>query len=83
MPAGYTIAPHSHPTDEHVTVLSARSVRDGQTVGQLRSVGRSYALLPEADAAFREAIGPPPSRSTAWTVRRHLLNAADDPSKKK
>ena len=25
MPAGYTIAPHWHPTDEHVTVLSGHA----------------------------------------------------------
>jgi ketosteroid isomerase-like protein/quercetin dioxygenase-like cupin family protein len=86
MPAGYTIAPHSHPTDEHVTVLSGTfGLGMGETVGQLKDLpAGGYALLPAAMPHFAKAL-------TAATVQvdgmgpfvLNYVNAADDPSKKK
>lgn len=87
MPAGYKIAPHWHPTDEHVTVLSGKFALgmgdkfDKSTMKGL-SAG-SYALLPAdmhhyamaktAVIVQVEALGP-----FALTY----VNPADDPSKR-
>jgi quercetin dioxygenase-like cupin family protein len=86
MPAGYKIAPHWHPTDEHVTVLSGTfalgmgDTFDAKASKTLTSGG--YALLPAEMRHF------------AWTkdgatVQVHgmgpfvlnYVNPADDPSK--
>src|SRR3954462_8125533 len=86
MPAGYKIAPHWHPTDEHVTVLSDTfalgmgDTFDAKASKTLPSGG--YALLPAEMRHF------------AWTkdgatVQVHgmgpfvlnYVNPADDPSK--
>jgi quercetin dioxygenase-like cupin family protein len=86
MPAGYKIAPHWHPTDEHVTVLSGSFVLgmgdkfDAATMKTLPAGG--YALLPAEMRHFAMA-------KTAATVQVHgtgpfvlnYVNPADDPSK--
>jgi quercetin dioxygenase-like cupin family protein len=86
MPAGYKIAPHWHPTDEHVTVLSGTfSLGQGDTFDPKATKSLSpggYALLPAEMRHF------------AWTkdgatVQVHgtgpfvvnYVNPADDPSK--
>jgi ketosteroid isomerase-like protein len=87
LPAGYTIAPHWHPTDEQVTVLAgtfALGMGDtlDKTTLQDLAVG-GYALLPAQMRHFAVA-------KTAATIQVHGLgpfvinyvNAADDPSKK-
>ena len=86
MPARYKIAPHSHPTDEHVTVLSGTfGLGMGETFGNVKDLpAGSYAVLPAAMRHFAMAV-------TAATVQVdgmgplvfNYVNAADDPSKKK
>jgi quercetin dioxygenase-like cupin family protein len=87
MPAGYKIAPHWHPTDEHVTVLSgtfALGMGEKFDKASLKTlpVG-GYALLPAEMRHFALA-------TTATTVQVHgqgpfvltYVNPADDPSKR-
>jgi quercetin dioxygenase-like cupin family protein len=86
MPAGYKIAPHWHPTDENVTVLSGTfGLGMGETFGAVKDLpAGSYAVLPAAMRHFAKAV-------TATTVQVdgmgpfvvNYVNAADDPSKKK
>ena len=86
MPAGYTIAPHWHPTDEHVTVISGTfGLGMGETLGDVKGLpAGSYALLPAEMRHFAKAV-------TATTVQVDgmgpfvltYVNPADDPSKKK
>jgi ketosteroid isomerase-like protein/quercetin dioxygenase-like cupin family protein len=86
LPAGYKIAPHWHPTDEHVTVLSGTfGLGMGETFGTVKDLpAGSYALLPAGMRHYAMAV-------TATTVQvdgmgpfvLNYVNAADDPSKKK
>ena len=85
VPAGYKIAPHWHPTDEHVTVLSGTLALgmgekfDKATMTKVRAGG--YALLPAEMRHYAMAI-------TAVTIQVHgegpfaltYVNPADDPS---
>jgi len=87
MPAGYKIAPHWHPTDEHVTVISGTFALgmgdkfDEKTMKVLPAGG--YALLPADMRHFALA-------KTDSTVQVHgmgpfaltYVNPADDPSKR-
>lgn len=85
MPAGYKIAPHWHPTDEHVTVLSgtfALGMGDTFDKNKMQGLGTGgYALLPAEmrhyAMARTEAIvqvhGMGPFKLT-------YVNPADDPS---
>jgi quercetin dioxygenase-like cupin family protein len=87
MPAGYKIAPHWHPTDEHVTVLSgtfALGMGEKFNNGSLKSLpSGSYALLPAEmrhfamakTAAIVQVSGRGPFVLT-------YVNPADDPSKR-
>jgi quercetin dioxygenase-like cupin family protein len=86
MPAGYKIAPHWHPTDEHVTVISGTfSLGMGDTF----DANATKALAPGGYALL-----PAEMRHFAWTkdgatVQVHgmgpfvinYVNPADDPSK--
>jgi quercetin dioxygenase-like cupin family protein len=88
MPAGYKVAPHWHPTDEHITVLS----------GTL-SIGMGDTLDTEHGKTLRAggyAVAPANMHHYAWTqtgatIQLHLngpfaityVNPADDPSAKK
>ena len=86
MPAGYKIAPHWHPTDERVTVLSGTfGLGMGEKFGNVKDLpAGSYALLPADMRHFAMAV-------TATTVQvdgmgpfvLNYVNQADDPSKKK
>jgi ketosteroid isomerase-like protein len=86
LPAGYRIAPHWHPTDEHVTVLAGTfGLGMGDTFGNVKDLpAGSYALLPADMRHFAMAV-------TATTVQvdgmgpfvLNYVNAADDPSKQK
>lgn len=85
MPAGYKIAPHWHPTDEHVTVISGTFALgmgekfDKQALKELPAGG--YALLPAQMRHYAYAM-------TDATVQVHgmgpfaltYVNPADDPS---
>src|SRR5437773_8120872 len=87
MPAGYKIAPHWHPTDEHVTVVSGTFALgmgdkfDKATMKGLPAGG--YAFLPAEMRHFAMA-------TTATTVQvegpgpfvLNYVNPADDPSKR-
>lgn len=87
MPAGYKIAPHSHPTDEHVTVLSGTlAAAMGNTFDEkaLKDlVAGSYANMATGMNHYVQARTP-------TVVQVHgmgpfvvnYVNAADDPSKK-
>jgi quercetin dioxygenase-like cupin family protein len=87
MPAGYKIAPHWHPTDEHVTVLAGTMAvgmgeKFDETTMKALPVG-GYALLPADMRHFAMA-------KTAATIQIHgqgpfmltYVNPADDPSKR-
>jgi quercetin dioxygenase-like cupin family protein len=87
MPAGYRIAPHWHPTDEHVTVLFGTFALgmgdefDKATMKDLPAGG--YALLPAEMHHYALA-------KTEATVQVHgmgpfaltYVNPGDDPSKR-
>jgi quercetin dioxygenase-like cupin family protein len=87
MPAGYKIAPHWHPTDEHVTVLSGTlALGMGDTFDKVAMKdlpAGGYALLPADMRHFVRA-------RTAVTVQvagagpfvLTYVNPADDPSKR-
>jgi quercetin dioxygenase-like cupin family protein len=86
LPAGYKIAPHWHPTDEHVTVLSGTLALgmgekfDKAAMKDLPAGG--YGLMPAEMRHFAMA-------KTAAIVQVHgmgpfaltYVNPADDPSK--
>jgi hypothetical protein len=87
MPAGYKIAPHWHPTDEHVTVLQGTFALgmgekfDAASMTELPAGG--YALLPTEMRHYAMA-------KTDAVVQVHgmgpfaltYVNPADDPSKR-
>lgn len=88
MPAGYVIAPHWHPTDEHVTVLSGTvALGMGEKFDQsaLKDVPTGGYFV--APAEMRHFF----TTRTAATIQVHgmgpfavnYVNPADDPSKKK
>ena len=88
LPAGYTIAPHWHPTDEHVTVLAGTfafgmgDTLDKAAMQDLPAGG--YALMPAQMHHYAMA-------KTAVIVQIHAMgplafnyvNPADDPSRPK
>ena len=84
MPAGYKIAPHWHPTDEHVTVISGTF---SMGMGEKFDAAATKALPPGG-----YAVMPAEMRHFAWTkqgatVQVHgigpfaltYVNPADDP----
>jgi quercetin dioxygenase-like cupin family protein len=87
MPAGYKIAPHWHPTDEHVTVLAGTfSLGMGDTFDKAAMKdlpAGGYVLLPAEmrhyamarTAATVQVSGPGP-------FALNYVNPADDPSKR-
>src|SRR3989442_1172181 len=87
MPAGYKVAPHWHPTDEHVTVLSGTfSVGMGnkfEASGMKDLAAGGYGMLPAEMRHFASA-------KTASTIQVHgmgpfaltYVDPKDDPSKR-
>jgi ketosteroid isomerase-like protein len=87
LPAGYTLRPHWHPTDEHLTVLSGTFSAamgkefDDKALGDLPA--GSYAVMAATMPHFARA-------KTAVTLQVHgmgpfvvnYINAADSPAKK-
>lgn len=88
MPDGYTIKPHFHPTDEHITVISGSfKIGMGDKVeaakmetltaggfGTAPANMHHYAIAKGHTVVQVHAIGP---------FQLTYVNAADDPSKKK
>jgi quercetin dioxygenase-like cupin family protein len=87
IPAGYKIAPHSHPTDEHVTVLSGTL---GLGMGDVLDHKKGKVLK-----AGGYGVAPANMHHFAWTSKGAVIqvdmigpfqityvNPADDPSKK-
>lgn len=84
LPAGYTIPPHWHPTDEHITVLSgtvAFGMGDAMVGKQMQDLAAGgYAVMPASmhhyfavkTAAVIQVHGIGP-------FEIHYINAADDP----
>lgn len=87
MPNGYRIAPHTHPTDEHITVLSGAFVAGMGKAWDEKAMGRlapgSYAVMAANMPHFAMASG-----TTVVQVHGvgpfvvNYVNPADDPSKK-
>jgi ketosteroid isomerase-like protein/quercetin dioxygenase-like cupin family protein len=87
LPAGYSVPPHSHPTDEHITVLSGTlgfGMGDTLDKAALQDVAAGgYALMPAQMHHYVLA-------RTATTIQVHAMgpfavnyvNPADDPSPK-
>jgi quercetin dioxygenase-like cupin family protein len=87
MPAGYVIAPHFHPTDEHITVLKGTfAIGMGDTIDKTHALtlsagGYAVAMANMHHYAFT---------TTGATIQVHMqgpfaityVNPADDPSKK-
>lgn len=85
-PAGFKVAPHWHPTDEHVTVLSgtmALGMGEKFDPAALKNLSAgSFAMLPAEMRHFAMA-------TTEATIQVHgkgpfvlnYVNPADDPSK--
>jgi quercetin dioxygenase-like cupin family protein len=87
MPAGYTIAPHFHPTDEHITVLKGKfSLGMGDVVDKAHAVTLSVGGYGAAMANMHHYA----YTKTGATIQVHMqgpfaityVNPADDPSKK-
>jgi quercetin dioxygenase-like cupin family protein len=88
MPAGYTIAPHFHPTDEHITVL-----KGSLAIGMGDAVDRAHSLTLAAGGYGVAAANMHhyAYTTTGATVQVHMqgpfaityVNPADDPSKKR
>jgi hypothetical protein len=86
MPAGYKIAPHWHPNDEHVTVLSGVfAVGMGDTFDQANMKELptgSYGVVPEEMRHFAMAKGAAVIQVQGmgpFVIR--YVNPADDPSR--
>ena len=61
MPSGYTIAPHTHPTDENVTVISGTfKVGMGKKVDKANMLtlgAGGFVVAPANEAHYAEAVG--------------------------
>jgi quercetin dioxygenase-like cupin family protein len=88
MPPGYTIPPHFHPTDEHVTVLTGSF-----SLGMGDSIDKTHAQTLSA-GGYGVAIANMHHyayTTTGATIQVHMqgpfaityVNPADDPSKKR
>jgi quercetin dioxygenase-like cupin family protein len=87
MPAGYTIAPHFHPTDEYVTVLKGTlSLGMGDAIDKAHAVTLTAGGYGVAPANMHHYA----YTTTGATIQVHMqgpfaityVNPADDPSKK-
>ncbi len=87
MPAGYAIAPHFHPTDEHVTVLKGSfSIGMGDVVDK----SKAMTLTPGGYAVAMANMHHYAFTTTGATIQVHMqgpfaityVSPADDPSKK-
>ncbi len=87
MPAGYAIAPHWHPTDEHVTVMSGRlslGMGDKTNAAAMKDLpAGGYAMLPADMRHFvRAKVATEVQVSGLGPFVLTYVNPADDPSKR-
>lgn len=87
MPDGYTIAPHWHPADEHVTVIAGTFVMGlGERVDRSRGhalTAGAFAMMPTGTRHFAWAQGETIIQlhgTGPWGI--NYVNASDDPRKK-
>ena len=87
LPDGYVIAPHTHPTDEHVTVVSGTFTIglgekfDAKSLQPLPA--GSYAMMPANLPHFARAQGETVVQvSGLGPLAINYLNPADDPTKR-
>ena len=88
MPPGYKIAPHFHPTDEHVTVLKGTF-----SIGMGDAVDKAHALTlsPGGYGVAMANMHHYAYTTTGATIQVHMqgpfaityVNPADDPSRKR
>jgi quercetin dioxygenase-like cupin family protein len=88
MPDGYVVPPHSHPTDEHLTILSGTlmaGMGDKLDAAGMRSLtAGSYATMPAGENHFVKAKGETVIQVTGMgPFAIKYVNAADDPRIKK
>jgi quercetin dioxygenase-like cupin family protein len=88
MPAGYTVAPHWHPTDELVTVVEGTlSLGMGDGVDKTKSASLAtggYAVAPAKmhHYSFTGTEGATVQVTAMGPFAINYVNAADDPRKK-
>ena len=86
-PAGYAIAPHWHPTDEHITVMKGTlMIGMGDKVGTKKMMSlptSGFATAPAKMNHYARAKGHTVVQISAMgPFAMTYVNAADDPSKK-
>ena len=87
LPDGYVIAPHTHPTDEHLTIISGTfEVGPGEKFNgaalQPLPAG-SYAMMPKNSPHFARARGETVLQVNALgPLVFTYVNPADDPTKR-
>ena len=86
MPAGYRVAPHWHPTDEHVTILEGTAAlgmgESGDAAKATAMSAGGYALLPAKMVHYAMAktdVTIQVSGTGPFVI--NYVNPADDPSK--
>lgn len=86
-PANYKIAPHFHPSDEHITVISGTfmmGMGDKVDRAKLRALpAGSHAVMPAKAHHFAmTTTGAVVERTALGPFGLTYVNAADDPSRK-
>jgi len=86
LPDGYVIAPHTHPTDEHLTIISGTfevglgEKFDAKALQPLTA--GSYAMMPKNSPHYARARGETVLQVNALgPLVFTYVNAADDPTK--
>jgi quercetin dioxygenase-like cupin family protein len=84
MPAGYSVPPHWHPTDEHVTVVSGKvaygmSDRMSRTAAQGLSAGGKVVMKAKEHHWVMTADGAEVEVSAMGPFKITYVNPADDP----
>lgn len=88
VPAGYSVPPHWHPTDEHVTVVSGKvaygmSDRMNRTTATGLSAGQSVTMKAKEHHWVMSADGAEVEVSAVGPFKITYVNPADDPRGKK
>ena len=88
MPAGYSVAPHWHPTDEHVTVVSGKVAygmndRMSRTNAQGAAAGDKVLMKAKEHHWIMTADGAEVEVSAMGPFKITYVNPGDDPRGKK